>query len=176
MTNAAAPGGTTRQNSTFTRPKLTAEQALVRLLELIRTTHKVKDFTPEKLTEVFGLEVWRDGPERYGLGEQATRDWWYSGQVYEVPGEGTKFRFDFYPVVPGANPDMTEVCQLDSDQFGAGLEAMGFSKTPSYGEHGRHLGHIFDRQGMRIDVRTRGEANDPLEKIAHKCVEMVTIW
>ena len=176
MTNAATTGGTTDQNSTFIRPKLTAEQALTRLLELIRTTRTVKDFTPEKLTEVFGLEVWRDGLDKYGLGEQATRDWWYSGQVYDVPREGTKFRFDFYPVVPGSDPDMTEICQFDSDQFGAALEAMGFSKTPSYGEHGRRLGDIFDRPGMRIDVEVRGEANDPLEKIAHKCVEMVTIW
>lgn len=158
------------------RSRLSPEQALTRLLDLIRTTRSVQDFTPEKLEEAFGLQVWRDGPDKYGFGQQTTQHWAYGGDVHRRTLNGMQFGFSFSSLPPGSSQEMIEVCQLDFDQFRAALETMGFSATPDYGEHSRHLGYIFDRPGMRIKVGIRGEADNPLEKIAHDCVEIVTIW
>lgn len=174
MTNTAT-AGSTGQSTTSIQPKLTAEQALTRLLELIRTTHSIQDFTPKKLTEVFGQELWADGPDRYGFGEQITQRWSHGWEVYKNPLEGMQFSFSFTPLPPGTFQDMTDICQIDFDQFGAALKTMGFSKTPDYGEHGRLMNHTFDRPGMRVKLYPRGEANEPPEKIAHDCVEMVII-
>ncbi|WP_024891801.1 hypothetical protein [Luteimonas huabeiensis] len=157
------------------QPTLTAEQALTRLLELIRTTESVREFTPERLESGFGLPIWHGQGGQYGVGEQVTTDWCYSVEFYTVSNNGVRLRLMFYPVATGSFPDMTAICGLDFGSFSAALEDMGFSNEPSYGEHGRLMSHVFDRPGMRVEVFPRGEANETLEKIKHRCVNMVII-
>ncbi|WP_152540987.1 hypothetical protein [Luteimonas huabeiensis] len=156
------------------QPTLTAEQALTRLLELIRTTGSVQEFTPKKLQDTFGLPVWTD-ENRYGFGERLNSEWSHGGMIYKEPNGS--FRFSYSVDLVGGDPfiAMTEVCQMDFAKFSAHLEGMGFSSEPNYGEHGRLMSHLFDRPGMRVEVFPRGEANDTLERIKHKCVKMVIV-
>ncbi|WP_052338333.1 hypothetical protein [Luteimonas huabeiensis] len=164
---AAAPAG---------QPTLTAEQALARLLELIRTTESVREFTPERLESGFGLPVWHGQGGRYGVGEQVTADWRYTAEFYTSPLDGIQFHLTFYPVVPGSFPDMTGICGLDFERFSAALEGMGFSNQPGYGEHGRLMSHIFDRPGMRVEVFPEGEWIWTEERGGGRaCVKMVVI-
>lgn len=175
------------------QPKLTAEQALLRLLELIRTSKTIADFTPERLSEVMKVPItaWDEG---YGFGEAATAQWNHGFTVEMWPspvGRGPKvpmFEFMFNPRPRGMSPSMIDICQVDFDRFTAELEAMGFRRSHNYdsppsppiGEpalpHGRLINDAFYRPDVRVEVYPRGEANDPVEKITHDCVERVVIY
>ena len=60
MTTPAAPGAA-GQDAAPLRPRLTAEQALTRLLGLVRTSRTVKNFTPKSLAGAFGVEFTMEG-------------------------------------------------------------------------------------------------------------------
>ena len=155
MTTPAATGAA-GQDAAPLRPKLTAEQALTRLLELIRTSRYVSDFTPERVSQVMGVETEfaKNGTGEYGYGEQITSDWL---QNFGMEKTLDRFMFSFDPVKPGTSPDMTDICQLDFEKFSAELETMGFSKTPHYDSppftlieedrlpHGRLMDYTFER-------------------------------
>ncbi|MFZ5662350.1 MAG: hypothetical protein ACOY9B_06510, partial [Pseudomonadota bacterium] len=143
----------TESDATPIRPKLTAEEALTRLLELIRTSRTLSDFTPERVSQVMGVEVEfaRDGSGGFGFGERITPHWM---QNFGMDGDRRFFEFSFDAVDPGASPDMTDICQLDFDRFSSELEAMGFTKEPYYAEHGRLLHYSFGRTRNGISEMT----------------------
>jgi len=169
-----AQTGDASQDSAAINPKLNAEQALLRLLELIRTSKSAADFTQEQLSKIMGIEIPAYAPGRYGAGEQLTSDWWYGIDMRENPAQGARFNFSFN-TAPGTSPPMTDICQVDFDQFTAALEEMGFTRQRYYGEHGRFIKDWFERGNMRVEVYPRGEANEPIEKISRYCVQMVLI-
>ena len=174
MTTPSQAGGT-GQDSIAINPRLNAEQVLLRLLELIRSSKSAADFTQEKLSKVMGFEMPSHVPGEYGFGEQITRDWWYGMEMRVKPRTGGRFNFSF-DSVPGTDPPMTDICQVDFDQFTAALEEMGFTRQRYYGEHGRYIKDWFDNATMRIEVYPRGERVWTPEKDSGRaCVQMVLI-
>ncbi|GGA16686.1 hypothetical protein [Dyella nitratireducens] len=165
-------------STTSIRPLLNAEQALTRLLTLIRSSKSLEDFTPQRLREAMGTAINHaaDRYERYGFGESITRQWSYGFGVDRSPNYGPRFEFSFNKNAPGASPPMTDICQIDFDQFKAELESMGFTSEPYYGEHGALINLSFTRPKLYIEVYPEGEANEPVEKINHRCVKMVLIY
>ena len=170
------------------QPRLSAEQTVRRLLELIRTSHSINEFTPQRLQEVMGVPVDTWEKDHYGFGERLTPQWFYGFEVDstgEQPRE-RRFDFSFNPHLDTSTP-MTDICQIDFEQFSAELQKMGFSRAPYYDSppfalndrdrlpHGRRMYDVFGRAGMRIQVYPRGQANEPIEKISHLCVKMVLI-
>lgn len=170
------------------QPKLTAEQALLRLLELIRTSKTIADFTPERLSDVMGVPV-TPRSDGYGFGEKVTPQW---GHGFDVTPQ-RRFDYGFSPnpiPAPGTpDPPMTDLCQVDFDRFTAELEAMGFSRSHNYdsppsppiGEpalpHGRLMYDGFDRPGLGIEVYPEGEhARTPHKEGGRLCVKMVIIY
>ena len=176
MTTKAAAGNAD-QGGPPLGSALTAEQGLLRLLELIRSSKSTQDFTPERLNEVMGvrIEYARDGTDRYGAGEQLTEQWSYGFSVEKTAVRGTRFEFSFNENPPGSSPPMTDICQIDFDRFTAELEAIGFTRQRSYGPHGSFKNDFFDRPEMRVSVYPDGEADEPIEKISHWCVKTVLI-
>lgn len=173
-----------------TPSKTTAEQALRRLLELIRTSHSIADFTPERLGEVMKTPInrWEDG---YGSGEKLTSQWSYGFQMTQVQitKQERRWRFDFsFNTASDEPPPMTGICQMDFDHFTAELEAMGYTREPYYDSappanmgqprlpHGRLMYDSFSGAGLYIEVYPRGEGHDPIEKISHRCVKMLLIY
>lgn len=174
MTTTSQTGGT-GQDSAAINPRLNAEQVLLRLLELIRSSKSAADFTQEKLSKVMGIEMPSHAPGEYGSGEQITPDWWYGMEMRVKPRTGARFNFSF-DSAPGTDPPMTDICQVDFDQFTAALEAMGFARQRYYGEHGRYIKDWFDNANMRIEVYPRGERVWTPEKDSGRaCVQMVLI-
>lgn len=175
--------------TTPSSPRLDAEQLLSRLLDLIRNSRSIKDFTPEKLQEVTGMtiEFANDGSERYGFGEQLTPDWSYGFGVDKSLFQGPRFELSFNEAIPGSSHPMTDICQIDFEKFASELESMGFTRAPHYDSappappgqerlpHGSLLYWMFYRPELGVQVYPRGEANDPHEKISHGCVQMVLI-
>ena len=56
---------TRNMNSKDIHPKMTQRQVLTRLLELMKTSTSVKDFTPERLNEVFKVPFSLDLLRKY---------------------------------------------------------------------------------------------------------------
>lgn len=179
------------------QPRLSAEQALRRLLELIRTSKSISEFTPQRLEEAMGVPI-QQWEKEYGFGERLTPHWTY-GFVMPNPTHGfakpdslkrsrrQRFDFSFNPR-PNTSPDMTEICRLDFEQFAAELRQMGFSRDSVYDSppqmlderyrlpHGGLMYDVFARPGMNVEVTPRGEGHEPIEKIGHLCVKWVWIY
>ncbi|GGA16695.1 hypothetical protein [Dyella nitratireducens] len=156
------------------RPVLNAEQVLARLLVLIRTSRSVNEFTGEYLSEKMGVPFATYRPGQHVFGEPVTADWSYAIEMDENLKPSPRLSFDFRSD-PGTSPPMSDICQIDFDRFKAELEGMGFNSEPYYGEHGRFINVSFTRPNLYIEVYPEGEADDPVEKISHRCVKMVLI-
>lgn len=159
----------------FAAPKLDAEAALSKVLELIRSSKGIDDFTPERISEVTGLRMNFDGPDRFGAGEQLTSEWNYSFYVNRTGMDGSQFMFSFDPSTIGQSPPATAICGMDFDAFATALEQMGFKKETWYAEHGRILKYTFDSSHMYVSVATEGENDAPADKLAHQCIRTVTV-
>ncbi|MGH8082403.1 MAG: hypothetical protein ACREP7_17635 [Lysobacter sp.] len=158
-------------------PKLSAEQMLTGLLELIRASKRVEDLTPEHVGQVLGVDVQRarDQPQRYGYGEAVNAQWYQNIDVDLQRTSGARFNFSFDPNPPGTYPPIAELCRLDYKRFTGELEAMGFKRTPYHGEHGRFVNDWFDRAGMRVAVYPEGEVSATGQSDGRACVKMVQI-
>lgn len=167
MTSASAAG------QTFA-PRLDAEQALLRLLDLIRDSRTVADITAERLQRVFDLPFTESGG-RFGFAEQLSRDWWSSYELDPTRAYGAQFEFAFRPAQPEAYPAATDICALDFQRFAAELQKQGFTRDTYRAEHNRVIHDRFAREGLTVTVYTRGESDETPEKITHACVHMVHI-
>lgn len=155
-------------------PALNAELALTRLLALIRETHDAGEFTPERLGNAFGVPVSVFEPGYWGYGERLSPDWSYSIEMREKIQIGPRFSFGFNSG-PGARPPIDALCALDYARFTAGLEAMGFTRKPYRGEHGRFINDWFERPGMRVAVYPIGEPTPADGAPTRICVKRVLI-
>lgn len=163
----------TDSGSQAIKPKVTAEQVLLRVLELIRTSKTIQDFTPEKLTEVMELKLYfADGGNQYGAGQVLTPQWGYRFEFDRVSMYGPFFSFDFYEHPKDTNWSMTDICQMDTERFSTELESMGYTRQTKYGLHGSLDGYEFGGRGPGVTVYTRGESN---ENAGHRCIRMIEI-
>lgn len=158
-------------------PIRTAEDALTRMLALIQEIHGLDDLTPDYLQSKMGVPVTRAAadPKRYGASAPLTSEWGYSFGMDQTPTAGRWFEFTFIPAQAGASPSMTEICGIDFDTFTKKLENIGFVRQRNMVEDGRWMSDFYTRPGMRVEVFPRGEAAEPQELVAHKCVEWVYI-
>jgi hypothetical protein len=157
--------------------KLSVEPMLTRLLELIRSTTRVEEFTPERLSQIMGVDVQRarDQSQRYGYGEAVNAHW---NQNFEVDLQrkiGARFNFSFDPNPPDAYPPIADLCEPDFHAVAAELEAMGFKRTRYHGEHGRFINDWFDRPGMRVAVYPQGEGSASGQSTGRLCVKRVQV-
>jgi hypothetical protein len=176
MTTTSQTDGTGQDSAAIT-PKISAEQMLLRLLELIGSSKSAADFTPEYLEKIMGvpIEYARDDSGRYGFGEAVTAQWNHGFEANTKPTLGARFNFSFGSA-PGNDPPMTDICHIDFDQFTVTLETMGFKRQKHYGEHGRFINDWFERGNMRVEVYPQGEfVWTPDKGGGRACVKMVLI-
>jgi len=195
-TSSTTGAGTMPDTEVIKPSRFNAEQVLRQLLELIRSSESVEDFTPERLEGMEGgpVKYWEEG---YGVGAWLTQHWTYVIEVQKALGTwGLTFRFAHRP---GASPPMTDICKLDFAGFATELEALGYEheshydsappsaaprplpdgrtyRPPPRPEHGRLLYEYFrptsGRRGFAIKVIPRGESSDNAK---HQCVQSVWI-
>lgn len=162
------------ERSSTLQPKLSAEAVLGKILELIRGSKSVREFTAERLTAVTGLPMNFDGA-RYGAGETLTPEWRYGFYVNPDAMNGPLFMFDFDPVDSNATPPATPICKPDFDAFARELEGMGFEQKVRYGEHNRIVAYDFYRDTMWVSVSVQGIADETTGRISNLCVRHITI-
>jgi hypothetical protein len=165
----------TDRNTVALQTRLGAETALSKVLELLRDSKSIQDFTAEKIAGITGLAMQAGGSGRFTASETLTPDWWYSIEMVKATVNGPQFMFGFHPAKPGSTPSATPVCGMDFTAFSDQLESMGFSKQVRHGEHGRILSYQFYRSGLAVTVGTRGENEESDENVRHQCVSTVTI-
>lgn len=179
VTETSAMRSSTNHGSTDSskRGPRTAQDALARVLELIRTGTSLDVFTPDYVSRAMGQDVSyrRDGSGRFGAGGVLTTDWNYGFGINKTETKEAWFEFLFLPNPPDASPSMSDICQLDFEAFAGELEQMGFSRQRNLVEDGRWMSEIFERPGMRVEVFPRGEADTPAEKTTHQCIEWIHI-
>lgn len=168
---------TSSVDSDISTPVPAAEDALTRFLALIGGIHAIDELSPGYLQRTMGVAVEHalNDPHRYGASAALTHQWSYSFGVDQTATAGKWFEFSFIPVEAGASPPMTEICKIDFDSFAQRLEAMGFKRQRNIGEHGRWISDFFSRQGMRVEVFSRGEGDAPHERVEHHCVEWIYV-
>ena len=166
----AAPAPAERPSA----PKLSAERALGGLLELLRDSRSLADLTEARLEGVLGVPFERaaDGKDRIGFGEQVTPDWVHGFELDRAGLHGPTLDYSLHPVVAGAHPDLTAVCGVDFEGFGAAMKAMGFAAEPYRAEHGRLMHVQFVRDGLVVTAMPRGETD---AKASHLCLWMVRV-
>ncbi|MCU0862270.1 MAG: hypothetical protein MUC36_00635 [Planctomycetes bacterium] len=155
-------------------PKLSSERALGGLLELLRDSRSFADITEARLESVLAVPFERaaDGKDRIGFGEQVTADWVHGFELDRTGRHGPTLDYSLHPVVAGAHPDLTAVCGVDLEAFGAAMKAMGFVAEPYRAEHGRLIHVQFVRDGLVVTAMPRGESD---AKAGHLCLWMVRI-
>lgn len=163
------------QGSTAAPPKLDAEAVLSRILELVRSSKGIGDFTAERISQVTGLKMTFTGSNRFGAGEQVDDEWRYSIEMDKETVNGPQFMFSFDPVVNGQSPPSTGICKLDLAKFSSEMERLGFTPQTNYGEHGMIVSHGFDSDHMFVSVTTQGAGTRPSDGLTRECIRMVII-
>lgn len=122
---------TTPDSTQAGNSRLTAEQALTRLLELIRSSNSLDDFTAERVSNAMGVPVKRaeDGSGDYSFYEPSATGWLHG---FDFSTKHRRFNFSFDPIKAGTSPDPVAICTPDLAQVASELEAAGFTKTPHY--------------------------------------------
>jgi hypothetical protein len=156
-------------------PKLDAQAALSKVLELIRTSKGIDDFTAERISAVTGLEMIPDGPDGFGASEQLDADWFYYFAMDRKTVSGPQFIFEFKPANPGKLPSAASICSMDFTGFSSEMERIGFAPGIRYGEHGMILSHQFDSDRMLVDVYTQALARQGPTGPTGECIRMVII-
>jgi len=155
-------------------PRLDAEQALSRLVELIRGTRAIGEISAENLHAAFGVPFNENGG-RFGFAEQLSADWWSSLEWDPTRSLGPQFSLTFVPVDPDRHAPATAICGLDFQRFATELQHAGFERETYRTEHSRVIHDRFQRDGLSVTVYIRGESDASPEKIAHACIEMIHV-
>lgn len=138
-----------------------AERLLSRLLELIVSCENISDFTPTRVGRALArkLEILPD--RSFGVSQKLTADWWYTLAVTPEFFLGPRVTFSFVDNEGGHSRSMHDIGRLSFDRLASRLESAGFRRTELYGEHARQRGQRFFRNGLRVEVLTRGETHAP---------------
>lgn len=165
----------TGQDPPLPQSEITAEQLLTRLLELIKSSRSITDFTLAKLQQALGAQLETYGPSSWGGRARLTPNWGYAINALEDLPDGARLRFSFFDNEGGTSGNMSQICQLDFDTFTGALQSAGFAKTSIYGEHGESTFESYTRGQLRVEVTSRGEAGGSSEKVLHQCIQSIMV-
>lgn len=149
-----------------------AGQVLERVLQLIDDTASIDQITAERVSAALGAQVRHTSDRDFGYGARLTSEWMYRVDFRGNPRLGPVLVFRIFNPDGSNDGSLSEVSQLDYDQFAARLQSSGFTQTPQYGEHGRLMGSSFTRDGLTVEVSVRGESEQNPTRL---CVQTVQV-
>jgi hypothetical protein len=154
---------------------LSADQLLLRLLDLIKDTTSTRELTLERVSQAMQAPAQRFGPGHFGYGGTLTPEWSYGLEIKKAGAADARLDLNFIDTTADRKANASSICQVDFDQFASGLQAAGFKRETIRGEHGRVIHDRFDRPDLTIKVDTMAEDSTPSGKPAHACVRLVTV-
>ncbi len=159
----------------FSAPTLTASEISQRVLKLIKSVQTVKDISPQNIEKITGLNMQFDPDDRdtYGTsGKVADSTWFYSLSSLSNLNGGKPNRLQFaFRNMEREDDNLSPICASGFETFKKELESVGFSARQKFGEHSRHLGWYFEKQGVSLDVIDSWES----KKLERKCIESLMI-
>lgn len=156
------------------QPKLDAEAVTLKVLELIRSSKNIADFTPERISEITGVEMKSYDENSYSATEVLTKRWRYVIDMSKATANGPQFMLGFFPAESGQSPPSSDICKTSFSSFSKELESSGFSRETTYGEHGMIINYLFDRDGLTVRASTIGNS-DESDKNKRECVYMIVV-
>ena len=147
------------------RSRERSRRLLANTLALIRESKSIKDFTFENITYHFGAGLIKTSESQYGLLQRLSDRWLVSYAVDKTGMYGPRFEVYFQDEPLNSAPPMTEICDMDFDEFNTHLESMGFARQRNVGtarctwlgfvwrkpKQTSHCGGVFIRRGKRTN-------------------------
>lgn len=169
------PDSAKERISQLPQSKLTAEQLLTILLELISDTHDVGQLTTEVIDDAFGIRLQPYEEDSFAYAGRLTKTWNVRVEVSDDEFYGPGVDVRFFDSEGGRRAPMSDICAVDSDTFSETLANAGFERQPYTGIHGGFAGEFLTRGAVRVTTSVRGEASQPEEKVTHSCITAVQV-
>ena len=166
-------------------PLETQRAILTGVLEMMETSSSIKDFTRERLEQVFGMRmIARENEvESYFFSKELTDNWWWGIDKSKGPVEKQDgLELFFEPTEqfrsnhePNENPDIGEICGMGFDEFVQKAEKLGFTQEPNIVQDGMQMGVYLNKGDLQVKVLPLYyySANDPTEQ--RICIRMIQI-
>lgn len=181
-THHANTSSTLNKETTITEniptPQFTQRQLLTKLLEMMAIAHSEDDFTPERVSQVFGVKLRSQGLKEgeFLLTENLTPDWRYyfdrtNTGMYKGKWSFTlKLRFYSERKPDAAELDMSEICDMNIEEFTRKAKALGYISYPLFRREVRIPGVLLERDNLRLRVY---EARHPSDTASPRCIERI---
>ncbi|OSI17943.1 hypothetical protein BWD09_04100 [Neisseria dentiae] len=145
-----------KETKTMPETKTTPQtqwEILTRILEMMASAQSDKDFSIERLEQTFGVKMKRSekDDDDGSFFTNLSKNWdWYMDK-YKDPIEGQDgVDFSFEPTAEyrdthkvSEEPNITEICDMDYDEFVRKAETLGFTQTPNIVQDGMQRGGLF---------------------------------
>ena len=159
-------------------PQFTQRQLLTKLLEMMAIAHSEDDFTPERVSQVFGVKLRTQGLEEgeFLLTENLTPDWRYyfdrtnTGMYKGKWSFNLELRFYNERKPDAAELDMSEICDMNIEEFTRKAKALGYISYPLFRREVRIPGVLLERDNLRLRVY---EARHPSDTASPRCIERI---
>lgn len=132
-----------------------ADRLLIRLVELIKDSHRIGDVVTADLGALLGLTLETSTPGRRSYSTALAPDWLGTVTIRADHPLGPRLLLDIHSS-PGAG-SFSEICQVDAGAMIAALARAGFSNCVIYGEHNRRLGNALQRGSLGVELTTFGD-------------------
>ena len=161
-------------------PQFTQRQLLTKLLEMMEIAHSEDDFTPERVSQVFGVKLRSQGLKEgeFLLTENLTSDWRYYFDRTNTGMYKGKWNFTlelkFYRESnSGAvELDMSEICEMNTEEFTRKAEALGYISYPLFQREIQIPGVLLERDNLKLRVY---EARHPSDTVSPRCIRRIVI-
>ncbi len=170
-----------------TTPPKTQKEILERMLEIMRTSKSIKDFSRERLEQVFGAKMLprTDDAAGYDFFGPLSDNWRWSFHKYKDPIEGQDgFELSFNPITSyhktdkaQGEPNIAEICKMDFNEFVRKAEEMGFAQEPNIVQDGMQMGVYLNKDDLQVKAIPNyyypEDESNPTEKKA--CIKMILV-
>ena len=160
-------------------PQFTQRQLLTKLLEMMAIAHSEDDFTPERVSQVFGVKLQLKHKEgEFSLTEMLTPDWRYyfdrdrSGMYQGKWNFNIELRFYNERNPDAVELDMSEICDMNIEEFTRKAETLGYASYPLFHREVRIPGVLLKRDNLKLHVY---EARHPSDTTSPRCIEQIII-
>ena len=145
---------------------------------MMEIAHSQDDFTPERVSQVFGVKLRTQGLKEgeFLLTENLTSDWRY---YFDKSRGGISKEHWFFSIElkfykesnsDAIELDMSEICDMNIEEFTRKAEALGYISYPLFRREVRIPGVLLERDNLKLRVY---EARHPSDTASPRCIERI---
>ena len=163
-------------------PLETQRALLTGVLEMMETSSSIKDFTRERLEQVFGVRMIarENEADSYYFFKQLSANWEWSlnkskDSVEKLDGVRLSFNLTNESIDGRENSNIEEICGMGFDEFVQKAEKLGFTQKPNIVQDGMQMGVYLNKGDLQVKVLPLYyySANNPTEQ--RICIRTIRI-